>query len=147
MHEMTDYASEMGNTALQKTILLVDDDDDEHEIFSSALKTIGKAFNFISAKSCEGALHILKTLDPDYIFIDVNMPRINGMTCLQEIKKISRIEKIPVYMYSTQANARMVKKLCIWVHWIILLLPYFRFKSITEENCRLITILTTCLPT
>ncbi len=85
---------------------MVDDDDDEHEIFSSALKTIGNAFNFISAKSCEGALHILKTLDPDYIFIDVNMPRINGMTCLQEIKKISRIEKIPVYMYSTGMNAR-----------------------------------------
>jgi DNA-binding NtrC family response regulator len=104
MQEMTEYASENGNIAKQKTILLVDDDDDEHEIFSSALKTIGKAFNFISAKNCEDALHLLKTLDPDYIFIDVNMPRINGMTCLQEIKKISRIEKIPVYMYSTGMN-------------------------------------------
>ena len=105
MHEMTNYASDTGNTALQKIILLVDDDDDEHEIFSSALKTIGKVFRFISAKNCEDALRILKTVDPDYIFIDVNMPRINGLTCLREIKKISRIEKIPVYMYSTGMNA------------------------------------------
>lgn len=86
-------------------LLLVDDDEDEHEIFLSALKSIHKTIDFISAYSCEKALHLLKDLDPHYIFIDVNMPKTNGMICLQEIKKISRIAEVPVYMYSTGVNA------------------------------------------
>jgi PleD family two-component response regulator len=106
MHEMNENASEIFNSVLQKTILLVDDDEDEHEIFQAALKTIGTGFSFISARNCDDALDILKTVVPDVIFIDVNMPRINGMTCLQEIKKISSIIEVPVYMYSTGMNAR-----------------------------------------
>lgn len=92
-------------SAVSKLILLVDDDEDEHEIFLSALKHINKTIEFISAYSCEKALQLLKDLEPDYIFIDVNMPKTNGMTCLQEIKKISRITHVPVYMYSTGVNA------------------------------------------
>ncbi len=106
MHEMNEYASEINNAIVQKTILLIDDDEDEHEIFSSALKNVSTEFIFLSAVSCEDGLQILSTANPDYIFIDVNMPRINGMTCLQEIKKISRISHVPVYMYSTGMNAR-----------------------------------------
>ena len=94
------------NNSAQKIILLVDDDEDEHEIFSSALKHTVDSYNFISVRSCDEALKILKDLDPDYIFIDVNMPRINGMTCLQEIKKIKRMADVPVYMYSTGINSK-----------------------------------------
>lgn len=96
----------VGSIAVQKVILLIDDDEDEHEIFMSALMNIDNALDFIGAKSCEEGLGILKELQPDYIFVDVNMPRINGITCLQEIKKIARIKHVPVYMYSTGMNAR-----------------------------------------
>lgn len=89
----------------QKTILLVDDDEDEHEIFSSALKNIDKEFKFVSADSCDTALTLLKALEPDYIFIDLNMPRTDGLVCLQEVKKIARISHVPVYMYSTGISA------------------------------------------
>jgi len=98
------------NDTAQKIVLLIDDDEDEHEIFESALKHAATSANFISANSCEEALEILKNVNPDYIFLDVNMPKINGMTCLEEIKKISRIAHIPVYMYSTGMNAHDGKK-------------------------------------
>ena len=94
----------------KKTILLVDDDEDEHEIFLSALKTLNKDYNFISAGNCDQALFILKEFDPDYIFIDVNMPKVNGMVCLEEIKKISRLADVPVYMYSTGINEKEGQK-------------------------------------
>ena len=94
-----------GNNTAQKIILLIDDDDDEHEIFLSALKRIDASFNFISANSCEEALDVLENIDPDFIFIDVNMPRKNGITCLEEIKKLSKISHVPVYMYSTGISA------------------------------------------
>ena len=106
MYQKKALGNSVGNIAVQKIVLLIDDDDDEHEIFLSALKNIDGSFDFIGIDNCEEALNILKELEPDYIFIDVNMPRINGMTCLQEIKKINRIAHIPVYMYSTGMSAR-----------------------------------------
>jgi iron complex outermembrane receptor protein len=45
---------------------------------------------------------------PDFIFIDMNMPRMNGKQCLAEIKKIDRLKHIPVYMYSTSADQSTV---------------------------------------
>lgn len=106
MYQKKAFETTAENDAAQKIVLLVDDDEDEHEIFLSALKNANEPCNFIAADSCEEALDILKDIDPDYIFIDVNMPRTNGIICLTEVKKISRIAHVPVYMYSTGMNAR-----------------------------------------
>ncbi|MEP6684689.1 MAG: response regulator [Parafilimonas sp.] len=110
MYQKKTFDTTAENDASQKTILLVDDDDDEHEIFLSALKQADKSCTFLSADSCDEALKILKEVEPDYIFIDVNMPRTNGMICLEQIKKISNIAHVPVYMYSTGMNALDGKK-------------------------------------
>ncbi len=106
MYQKKVFDTAAENEVVQKTILLIDDDEDEHEIFLSALKNAHEPFNFISANSCDEALEILNDIDPNYIFIDVNMPRTNGMICLEQIKKINRIAHVPVYMYSTGMNAR-----------------------------------------
>jgi CheY-like chemotaxis protein len=90
----------------QQVILLVDDDEDEHVIFHSALKNITEDFTFISAVSCEHALKILGSVVPDIIFLDVNMPRMNGIKCLEEIRKIKKLTEVPVYIYSTGINAK-----------------------------------------
>lgn len=106
MHEKDILENILLNDTVQKTILLIDDDVDEHEIFQSALKNTNNIFKFLSAESCEEGIDILKKFEPDYIFIDVNMPRQNGIACLEKIKKINKISHVPVYMYSTGMNAR-----------------------------------------
>src|SRR5258706_9919401 len=93
-------------TRVQQVILLVDDDEDEHVIFHSALKNIKEDFTFISAVSCEHALKILSSVVPDLVFLDVNMPRMNGIKCLEEIRKIKKLTEVSVYMYSTGINAK-----------------------------------------
>ncbi len=110
MYEEKTIETALQPKAAQKVILLIDDDEDEHEIFLSALRKTNNSYNFISADSCEQGLNILKKLEPDYIFVDVNMPRVNGMTCLEEIKKISKIAHVPVYMYSTGINTQEGQK-------------------------------------
>jgi CheY-like chemotaxis protein len=47
-------------------------------------------------------LHAQKDL-PDVIFMDVNMPRMNGIECLKELNK-SALQSIPVIMYSTSSH-------------------------------------------
>jgi CheY-like chemotaxis protein len=84
-------------------ILFVDDDPDDIKIFGEAVKEVDAKINFLPASSGMKALEILnqqKTL-PDYIFLDVNMPRMNGIQFLETIKKEKKFSGIPVVMYST----------------------------------------------
>lgn len=85
------------------TILHVDDDVEDIEIFCEAVRDIDPTIICLIAKSTEQALQILNSEIelPQYIFLDINMPKMDGNICLKEIKKDKRLEKIPVIMYST----------------------------------------------
>src|SRR5205085_611290 len=77
------------------------------EIFSFALAEADESARCIIAND---GLHALEKINsdhsliPDFIFIDMNMPRMNGQECLVEIKKIQRLKNVPVFMYSTSAG-------------------------------------------
>jgi CheY-like chemotaxis protein len=85
------------------TILNVDDDNEDIEIFCEAVRDIDPSILCLIAKSAEEALQILHSEIelPSYIFLDINMPKIDGNVCLREIRKDIRLRKIPVIMYST----------------------------------------------
>jgi CheY-like chemotaxis protein len=88
------------------TILNVDDDLEDIEIFCDAVREIDPSIICLVAKSAEEALQILNSdIElPEYIFLDINMPKVDGNTCLRDIKKDSRLSKIPVIMYSTYSR-------------------------------------------
>ncbi|MEO8770313.1 MAG: response regulator [Ferruginibacter sp.] len=91
----------------QKTILLIDDDSDDQEIFSNALKRSDKSVKCVFANDGIHALEKInaeKEFVPDFIFIDLNMPRMNGQECLVNIKKIDKLKNVPVYIYSTSMD-------------------------------------------
>ena len=88
------------------TILHADDDKDDREMLSEALEQIDPTISCIGAHDGKEVLAILqqnKTL-PDYIFLDVNMPVMDGKKCLRELKKNSKLKNIPVVIYSTTTN-------------------------------------------
>jgi response regulator RpfG family c-di-GMP phosphodiesterase len=91
---------------------LIDDDKDDQEIFCMALEGIHEHVNCVHAINAEEAFKMLKDelFIPDYIFIDLNMPRTNGNDILKKIKAISRLDKVPVFLYSTYANPDTVAK-------------------------------------
>jgi len=95
-----------------RNCLLIDDDIDEHEIFSLALETIGYTGKLDTANNGHEALEKLKqpTTLPDLIFLDINMPRMNGIQCLAEIKSQLHLQHVPVVMYSTSAVPDVVQK-------------------------------------
>lgn len=89
------------------TVFLIDDDADDREIFSLALAEIDPAYTCITAKNGIDALERLSTAEikPDYIFLDLNMPRMNGKQCLEEIKKQTSLARIPVVIYTTSSGS------------------------------------------
>lgn len=85
------------------TILNVDDDLEDIEIFCEAVYAVDPTIICLVAHSADEALNILNSdIElPAYIFLDINMPKIDGNACLREIKKDERLSSVPVIMYST----------------------------------------------
>ena len=83
---------------------VVDDDADDRDIFTMALGCIRHKTKCITAKGGEEALELLKKNEgfiPDFIFLDINMPRVGGKECLVEIRKMEWLKNVPIYIYST----------------------------------------------
>src|SRR5882757_5388141 len=86
------------------TVLLIDDDEDDAHFFSEALDQLPLDTAFEYCSSGEQALQKLMHKEfrfPEIIFLDLNMPVVNGWECLREIKKIAGMQQIPIIMYST----------------------------------------------
>ena len=86
------------------SVLIVDDDEDDREMFCEAIEKISSETKCFHALSGLEALEILETKAdslPDYIFLDLNMPRLSGKQCLERLKQMEMISHIPIFIYST----------------------------------------------
>jgi CheY-like chemotaxis protein len=91
------------------TFLLADDDADDKTLFCEALAEIDPAIVCHTASDGEEALAILSHKQigkPSIIFLDINMPVMDGWQCLGRIKEHTDHRHIPVIMYSTSSYQR-----------------------------------------
>lgn len=89
--------------ALVNSILLVDDDADDQEIFKTALLEVSKSVHFFTAGDGSDALMKLRTdvALPELILLDMNMPVMDGLETLRQLKGDEKLKQIPVIVYST----------------------------------------------
>jgi CheY-like chemotaxis protein len=95
---------------MQKVVLLIDDDEEEMIILSNAFEIAGidRTCKWIS--NTEEALQFLQQTVPDCIFVDLNMPKKNGLACLLEIKSMDSMRDVPIVLYSTSVDGETTKK-------------------------------------
>ena len=94
-------------------ILIVDDDEDDCYSFCEAVREIDPSLEYLVAHDGEEALTKIRTSGaalPDLIFLDLNMPRMNGLRCLVELKKDSQLRNIPVIILSTSCSPRDIEE-------------------------------------
>jgi CheY-like chemotaxis protein len=87
-------------------VLLVDDDQDDKLLFQEALGSVRyhTSFNYFS-RGADALKWLTSATDlPHYIFLDLNMPCMNGKEVLAEIKAQHHLQHIPVIIYSTSSN-------------------------------------------
>jgi CheY-like chemotaxis protein len=86
-------------------ILIIDDDPDDVQIFREAICQINPDIECLSARDGDEALTLLRreTELPEIIFLDVNMPVMDGKECLIQIKRNIRYKNIKTVIYSTSS--------------------------------------------
>ena len=99
--------------AIDMACFLIDDDEDDREIFTLALEDANRSYKCITAVNGKDALeklHADQTFIPDFIFLDLNMPVMNGKQFLKEIKTIPRLAHIPVVIYTTSSYEKDIEE-------------------------------------
>lgn len=99
---------------LYKRLLIIDDDIEDQEIFMEALKEVDDSVTCYAAISGEDAFRQLETdvvMLPDLIFLDLNMPKLNGKQVLKELKNSRSLVQIPIIMYSTSFAPRDIEEI------------------------------------
>ena len=96
-----------------KKCFLIDDDLDDQEIFLIAINSLDLQIECIMEFDCVVAMEKLKddiSYVPDYIFLDINMPKMSGLQCLGEIRKLSHLDHSKVVIYSTTLSDSIKSK-------------------------------------
>ena len=90
-----------------RNILLIDDDEDDQDIFLTALTKISADTTCAVESNGHNALRDLENgqLNPDVIFLDLNMPEMNGQEFLVAVKKKMHLRHIPIIILSTSSHA------------------------------------------
>lgn len=101
------------NFSFQRCIYLADDDDDDRTMFVEALLEIDSNVIVTQAEDGKQLMDILNTQPdplPEIIFLDINMPKLDGFECLEEIKQDTKLKKLNVIMLSTSNDPETIKK-------------------------------------
>jgi chemotaxis family two-component system response regulator Rcp1 len=92
----------------QKTILLVEDNIAHSRLIHEALKNSTLQHRTLVLKNGVEALEYLRSCGndgesprPDIILLDLNLPKMNGIELLSEIKNDPKLKRIPVLMLTT----------------------------------------------
>ncbi len=96
----------------QKKFLLVDDDPDDCFLFQEVLSDLSPAVHLDIASDGQEALERLKKMEvlPDIIFLDLNMPRMDGKQCLFELKRNPQYRNVPVFIYTTSSHSKDIEE-------------------------------------
>src|SRR3954451_21449235 len=81
-------------------VLLIDDDPDDYEIFRDIIREISADITVAYLQDSSNLNDVLSNPPPGIIFLDYNMPKINGIFCLRMIRANKSFSRTPVILYS-----------------------------------------------
>ena len=94
-------------------IILADDDEDDRLFFTDAfdeLKINTKVQTYNDGAALMDYLNDEDSILPEILFLDLNMPKKNGIECLQEIKSNPKFSNIAVAIYSTSSSEEHIEE-------------------------------------
>lgn len=93
----------------RKVILLAEDDQDDVFLFQEILGKIDQNIDIkVVSNGLEAIFSLMEPPMADVIFLDINMPRMNGIECLRRIRNVSK--DIPVIILTTSGNEELINQ-------------------------------------
>lgn len=86
---------------MRQTILLIDDSKTMREVLKVYL--MGREFDFLDSEGAERALHLLQLLPVSLVIVNLNMPKIDGLSFLRELqsRELPIRRRVPVVMVTS----------------------------------------------
>jgi len=91
-----------------KTILVVDDSKTVRESLKFFLKEGG--YNVLEGADGREALEVLKSSKADLVITDVNMPNLDGLGLIEELRKSSDNKFTPILVLTTESQQSIMEK-------------------------------------
>lgn len=94
-------------------IILADDDEDDRLFFTDAfeeLKISTKVQTYNDGSELMDYLNSEDAVLPEILFLDLNMPKKNGIECLQEIKANDKFSDVAIAIYSTSSSEEHIEE-------------------------------------
>ena len=98
----------------EMNVVLADDDKDDCNFFKQALEELSASTELTIVHDGEKLMNYLtdnSTHPPHVLFLDINMPRKDGVECLAEMKQNEKLKDIPVVMFSTSNSWETISTL------------------------------------
>lgn len=123
-------------------ILLADDDEDDRLFFKEALEDIKIKTSVTTVNDGIELMEYLTKPDnvlPDVVFLDLNMPRKNGIQCLEEIRNNEILKTLTVAIYSTSGAERDIEETFVKGANVYIKKPndFTALKKVVEEAMRI----------
>lgn len=123
-------------------VLLADDDEDDRLFFKEALEDI-KIKSVVT--TVNDGIELMEYLNqsnailPDVVFLDLNMPRKNGIQCLEEIRNNDALKSLTVAIYSTSGAERDIEETFVKGANVYIKKPndFTTLKKVVEEAMRI----------
>ena len=96
-----------------QTVHLGDDDEDDRMLIKDALEEANPNVTVIEAEDGQELIENVKNSDDlseTVVIIDMNMPKMNGIEAIKEIKADPQLVDLPTVMLSTSSNPELKKK-------------------------------------
>lgn len=90
-------------------VVLAEDDKDDVLIFELAVERARILINLRHAVDGDELFLLLKEAIPDIIFLDINIPCKDGVTCIAEIRQNPEFNHVPVIMYTSYNHSQKIE--------------------------------------
>ena len=97
-----------GQELKKKRLLVIDDDPSMLKLLEHLFKTVVK--EVLTASNGQEGLRQAMMYKPDLIFLDMNMPDMNGLELLEQLQEIPSMKQIPVIMLTADSSEKNVYK-------------------------------------
>ena len=86
-----------------KTVLVVDDSRIMRNIVKNTFAELGIPCTYLEAENGKKALQLLETNKVNIVFLDWNMPEMDGLDFLTKVKSMPDYKNLPIVMVTSEA--------------------------------------------